>query len=581
MLPPAEAVALLRALIGSRVDADLEAATALASLCCRLPLALRVAAELAVSRPDLRAADLAGELADEQGRLDLLNAAGDPRTAIRAVFSWSCRHLDTDDVRAFRLLGLHPGPDFDPYAVAALAGVTFRRAVRLLDSLARAHLIQRAGLGRYCMHDLLRIYASELAAAQDSAQMRQESLTSLFDHYQHTAAMAMDLIFPGESDRRPRVSLPATPCTAVTGIASARAWLDTERTTLAAVVAHAATAGWPAHAMRLAATLFRYLETGGYYSELVTTQEHARRAAREAGDRGAEAESLRGLILTDLREGRYQQAADRLQQSLAAYRETGDRAGEARALGNLGIADFLLGRYQRATSQLQQSLAAYRESGDWTGQARQLNNLSLIELRLGHYPQASEHLDQAVAISRETGDRADEAYALSNLGVVSLRLGNYQEASKQLRQALAACIETGNRDCEAYALGNLGIVTSRLGNHQQASEHLRQAVAMCRETGDRSSEAEALNGLAEVHLAAGRPGEAQVEQATALGLASQIDNKYEQARAHNGLACGYHAAGDLLQARYHWQQALDRYAELGTPEAHHIPARLRAAADRG
>ncbi len=135
----------------------------------------------------------------------------------------------------------------------------------------------------------------------------------------------------------------------------------------------------------------------------------------------------------------------------------------------------------------------------------------------------------------------------------------------------------GNRDCEAYALGNLGIVTSRLGIHQQASEHLRQAVAICRETGDRSSEAEALNGLAEVHLAAGRPGDAQVEQAAALGLANQIDNKYEQVRAHNDLARNYQAAGDLLQARHHWQQALARYTELGTPEAHHIPAQLKAA----
>src|SRR6185437_12456775 len=243
VLPPTEAVGLLRALIGSRVDADLDAATALASLCCRLPLALRVAAELAVSRPDASLADLASELADEQGRLDLLNADGEPRTAIRAVFSWSCRHLDSGDIRAFRRLGLHPGPDFDPYAAAALTGVTFKRAVRLLESLAQAHLIQRNELGRYCMHDLLRIYASELAAACESAQERREALTSLFDHYLHTAAIAMDLIFPGESDRRPRVPLPATPRPAVTGIASARAWLDNERAALAAVVAHTATRG--------------------------------------------------------------------------------------------------------------------------------------------------------------------------------------------------------------------------------------------------------------------------------------------------------------------------------------------------
>ena len=35
---------------------------------------------------------------------------------------WSCRQLSDDTARAFRLAGLHPGSDFDVYAVAALTG---------------------------------------------------------------------------------------------------------------------------------------------------------------------------------------------------------------------------------------------------------------------------------------------------------------------------------------------------------------------------------------------------------------------------------------------------------------------------
>ena len=109
LLPLAEAIGLLRALIGARVDADPYAANALAALCARLPLALRVAAELATARPAASLAELAGELADQQQRLDLLDAGGDPRTGIRAVFSWSYRHLDAEAARLFRLVGLHPG----------------------------------------------------------------------------------------------------------------------------------------------------------------------------------------------------------------------------------------------------------------------------------------------------------------------------------------------------------------------------------------------------------------------------------------------------------------------------------------
>src|SRR5215469_4413986 len=58
LLPVADAVSLLRALIGGRVDAQPEAAPALAARCCQLPLALRVTAELAAARPQTPLAEL-------------------------------------------------------------------------------------------------------------------------------------------------------------------------------------------------------------------------------------------------------------------------------------------------------------------------------------------------------------------------------------------------------------------------------------------------------------------------------------------------------------------------------------------
>ena len=47
-------------------------------------------------------------------------------------------------------------------------GTTVAHARRLLTSLARAHLIRPVGQALYAMHDLLRVYAAELAAACDS-----------------------------------------------------------------------------------------------------------------------------------------------------------------------------------------------------------------------------------------------------------------------------------------------------------------------------------------------------------------------------------------------------------------------------
>jgi hypothetical protein len=172
LLSMGEATGLLRRLIGERVDAEPGAATALARLCARLPLALRVAAELAACRPETPLVDLVAELSDQQRRLALLDAGGDPRAAVTVVFSWSLRHLSAPAARMFRLLGLHPGPDIDPNAAAALADTTPDAAGHLLRLLSRAHLLHRTVAGRYGMHDLLRAYATHLSTTQDARHGR-------------------------------------------------------------------------------------------------------------------------------------------------------------------------------------------------------------------------------------------------------------------------------------------------------------------------------------------------------------------------------------------------------------------------
>jgi DNA-binding SARP family transcriptional activator len=103
VLPLEDAVALLRVLIGTRAVTEPGAVAELAEQCCRLPLALRVAAELAASRPAVPLAGLTAELADRRTRLDLLGAGGDPSTEVRAVFSWSYLRLDAEAARPITL----------------------------------------------------------------------------------------------------------------------------------------------------------------------------------------------------------------------------------------------------------------------------------------------------------------------------------------------------------------------------------------------------------------------------------------------------------------------------------------------
>ena len=346
LLPPAEAVSLLRALIGARADAEPEAARALADRCCRLPLALRVAAELAAARPAVPLAHLADELADQQRRLDLLTAGGDPRTAVRAVFSWSYRYLDADAARAFRLAALHPGPDLDRYAAAALTGGTLDHARRVLDALARAHLVQPAGPGRYAMHDLLRAYARELAEAEDATGERREAVTRLFDYCLAAAGASMDALAPAERHRRPSIPPPATPLPPLRTADAASDWLNAERATLVAVAGYAATRGWPAHATRLSSVLFRYYrDIGGCYADGLIVHTHALHAAEQSDDRAAQADALMNRGMAEHRLGRYQQADSQIERAMGIYRELGDRRGQARTHSNLGVVLWDWARY--------------------------------------------------------------------------------------------------------------------------------------------------------------------------------------------------------------------------------------------
>jgi DNA-binding SARP family transcriptional activator/Tfp pilus assembly protein PilF len=578
LLPLADAVSLLRLLIGGRVDADPESARALADQCARLPLALRVAAELATARPDVPLADLVVELADQQRRLDRLDVRGDPVTAVRAVFSWSVRHLDPAAAATFRLSGLHPAPGLDPYAAAVLTGSSLDQAGQVLDQLSSAHLLHATGPGRYSMHDLLRAYARELATARESPAEQRAALTRLFDHYLHATATAADVLYPADRHRRPRIPAPAAPVPPLADPAAARAWLDAERDTLVAVVAHAADSGWPGHATKLAATLYRYLDAGAYYPEAITIHTCARRAARVTGDQAAEADALSGLGIVESRQGHNQQAASYFQQALALFRETGDRAGQARAHTNLGMVDFLLSRYQQAAGHHQQALALFRETGDGDGEACARTNFGIAELHRGRYQQAAFNLRQALALFRQTGDRGREVHALVNLGDVEQRQGHHQQATDHLEEALNLCHETGDRACEVDTLANLGDIELRQGRYEQAASHLEQALNLCHETGERASEAQALNGLGEIFLATGQPGHARTQHAAALALARQTDDQYQQARALHGLGTACHTIGEPGQARSYWQQALTLYTELGTPEADQVRAQLVSCA---
>lgn len=573
LLPEEESVRLLRELIGGRA-ADSDSLARLAECCCRLPLALRVAAELANARVGVPLAELAAELSDRQRRLDLLDTDGDVRSAVREVFSWSYRHLDALAARVFRLAGLHPGPDFDAYAVAALADTGLAEARRSLDRLARANLIQSAGPGRYGLHDLLRDYARELAAGRDGEEDRQAALTRLLDHYLHTAGIAAETLSLREPGRYRGIRrAAAAPVPAVTDAADAMAWLEAERASLVAVAVHAADNGWPGHAVTLSVVLSLYLDRVFRPADSRAIHDAAHRAAQASADRRGEISALNNLAGVDCRLGRFQ-AVDALYQALASSREISDRDGEARTLGNLGVMSIHLGRFERAAEYLSQALALCREAGDRQSEARVRSDLSRALGRWGHHREAIDHARKSLALGRELGNPDCEATALARLGDAYLGAGRYPEAANGFQRALGLFREVGGRHGEAEVLVCLAVTDAKIGRLEQAVTNVRRGLALCREVGEWLYTTWALTCAGDVLLSAGRPAEARDLFADGLELSGRIVLPYEQARAHYGLGRVHLEFGQPTRSRFHLERALALFRTMGAPEADHVRACL-------
>ncbi|MGH3373264.1 MAG: BTAD domain-containing putative transcriptional regulator [Actinoallomurus sp.] len=163
----AEARRMLSGRLGrERVAAELPAVEEIITGCAGLPLALVTVAAHAAINPGFSLAALAAGLRDPARTLTALDAAAEG-PGIRGAFARSYATLSPDAAHLFRLFGLHSGFDIDAPGAAVLTGAPAGEARVSLAGLAGVGLMTEHAPGRYTTHNLLRLYAAELARADD------------------------------------------------------------------------------------------------------------------------------------------------------------------------------------------------------------------------------------------------------------------------------------------------------------------------------------------------------------------------------------------------------------------------------
>ncbi|RMI35867.1 hypothetical protein EBN03_05150 [Nocardia stercoris] len=554
------ATELFFALAGrTQTDADRAAVAEIVALCGCLPLAIVLLAGRLAHHSTWTIAETAAELAAASDRLGELEAG---QRAVQAAFTMSYRELPPARQLLFRRLGLHPGPEIDRYAAAVVADITPADARRELNELFTDHLLDEVSGGRYRMHDLLREYAQDLAAA-DPADDRRDAVDRLLDHYQHLGAIADRHLAlgarPGAADDD--VELVGAP--ALANRVQALTWLRTERSNLLACLESAAAQHQSARVVGLTAILSGLLRLDGPWPLATRLHRRAATVAEHSGDRIGTADSLNDLAMIRYALGDYPGTAELVRQALTIYRETGDRIGQAHALGSLGRLGYATGDYPGTADLMRQASAIYLEVGDRTGEAYALAGLGVVRYATGDYPGTAILLEQALRIFRDTGDRLGEAYAVNELGVLRHAIADYAGATEALENALSIHRDLGDRLGEAYALHDLASVRFAVGDYGGAAAIRQQALTIHQEIGDRLGEAYVRNELGVTRLATGDSQGAVARMNEALTIFCEIGDRVGEAYTHHSLGMVSYSTGEYTAATEGMTRALAIFTEIG------------------
>ncbi|MFC8520511.1 ATP-binding protein [Streptomyces sp. NPDC057257] len=454
-----------------RVSAQPDAARTLVELCAGLPLAVRVAGARLAARPERRITTMVRALAEERDRLEALAIDGDHD--VRAALDLSYRALPPEAARLYRLLGLHPAPEFGSALADALCG----DGEPLLEALHDASLLLDAGDGRHRFHDLVRLHAAARAEEDEPPPERARALRRIADHYLASATRAEELIDPQHRTlARDFGAGPVVVAEVGEDAETALDWLERELPTLMAVLHRARPAGFPSIAWQLADALWPLFLRRKFYDDWRAAHDEGLLAARESGDTVAECRMLTSGGVGRLGAGDHERALEMFERAARLFADSDDRLGQARTLNYRGLALQRLGQLDTAADLFRRAAAELPEQGDRRAGALARLNLADVALATGDAGAALRHAGAARTVLDGEGDPYNAARAATLLGHASLAVGELDEAARQLSYALRILRRMAAGYEVARALGVLAEVAERRGDRRAARDHCREAL---------------------------------------------------------------------------------------------------------
>lgn len=476
VLSPEDSVDLINA--KAKREFSTEDGIQLALLCGHLPLALSIVGAILASDPTLSALELAGELEQEEQRLEGLEHED---VAVRAAFERSYIRLNEFHAAAFRLLALAPGVDLSVEVAALLLDTQQLKTKRALRHLLNCHLVETGrATGRWRMHDLVRLYATEQAQSRDSKEYRDAAQIRLVSYLSARAEYAAEWI-----NGHPK----GQPSDGFAGRTTAMEWLAFEAPTLVASVELSAELKKPDTSADLAASVVPHLINAGDFSSALSVLFTGIEESKESGDRSRLAGGYNNLGITYTSMRRHRDAVRWFNKSVSLANSLNDRDAEARALVNLSGALRELVGAEASMEPLHRAMRIRGEIG--RGDGFSLTNMGISLRESGRFQEAENVLRQALTVHAHNGAKKAEASTLAQLGTVLMQRAMRERSTPLIRDganylsaAIAAYREVRDRQGEAMCFQNLGNILILASNLQKSLEAYQSALDIFRDTGD-------------------------------------------------------------------------------------------------
>ncbi|ANN15350.1 SARP family transcriptional regulator [Amycolatopsis orientalis] len=528
-LSGAEAMTLLERLAGpDRGGAERADAERIAKACGNLPLALRIAGSRLAMRPGLPLGKLAAKLEDEVSRLDELRVSD---LQVRGSIALSYQALSPAARRAFRLIGRCRTLDLPAWAVSTLIDDTAdENADEAIDELVEASLLDPTGLDptgeqRFRVHDLVRVFATELGREQETRAERVATVAKVSDAalcLADTAARRLPRTVPMPLSDQDVPAQPLAPELVERLLRDPGAWFSVERANLVTAVSSLCAVGWRRKALRILERLSAYLYLHSHFTDMRTAYETLRDAAREADD--------------------------------------GHIAVIAEA--NLAVLLHARGEYERAAEGYRECSKELAALGDSSAQAWVETNLAHCLVGLGRAGESLHAATQARALStvEETGPGA---YARHAESAALHRLGKVAEALEIDRRILVHAREHGDERQLGVALQGLSWSLMLDGRPEEALETIEESVRILRRTTAKSALAKSLRTQGAILAGAGRRVGAVKAYENARRLAGALEERPRELSCTRAIAASWIGDGRADRAIPVLRQCLDEFRAMG------------------